>query len=50
MRRPPKPVRDIFHGVEKSFPLRGKTAETFSIAWNNPPAGFASRRPEVWSR
>ncbi len=39
----------IFHAVEKSFPLRGKTAETFSIAWKNPgprplPPG---RRPQA---
>ena len=26
----------FFHTVEKSFPLRGKIAEKFSIAWKNP--------------
>ena len=29
------PEKQVFHRVEKSFPLRGKTAKKFSIAWKN---------------
>ena len=30
----------IFHTVEKSFPLRGKIAKKFSIAWKNGETVF----------
>ena len=30
------PEKQVFHAVEKSFPLRGKPAKKFSIAWKNP--------------
>jgi hypothetical protein len=32
----------IFHGVEISFPWRGKRAGIFSMAWKNRPAFFHS--------
>ena len=30
------PGKQVFHTVEKSFPLRGKTAKKFSMVWKNP--------------
>ncbi len=30
------PEKQVFHAVEKVFPLCGKTAKKFSIAWKNP--------------
>ena len=41
------PRPDIFHTVEKVFPLRGKTAEKFSIAWKTSVLllAFASSAP-----
>jgi len=31
--RPSQPTIRIFHGVEKYFPCRGKTAKQFSMPW-----------------